>query len=847
MKRPGHARKPIKRPPVRRMKARAAPKQTELQCEEIFSNLHLMIAYLDTDFDFIRVNRAYAEADGRAPSFFPGKNHFDLYPNAENERIFRQVIQTGKPYLAHAKPFEYTEHPERGVTFWDWNLQPVKNISGRVTGLILTVLNVTERKKAEDRIAKISDCFLRFGTDPLENINHLTALCGELLGATCALYNRLDQGMLCAWGQWNAPPGYNPIDRPEGHLCYDVIRQPSDQLLIVRNLPKTAYAQTDPNVLAYQLQTYVGKPVRLGEEYVGALCVVYQKDWIPTEDDKRLMDVIASAIAVEEKRKRAEEALKTSEQYARSIIDSSLDMIITVDYARRIVEFNRAAQETFGYTRKEVLGKHIDLLYADAREGKILHQTTFEKGRAVREIANRRKNGEIFTSAISTAVMQDEKGELVGVVGVSRDITERKHAEEALRESEKRFRDLFENANDIVYTHDLAGNFTSINKAAERVAGYTRDEAAKMNMSQIVAPEYLMPMRQALAPEALGKGPLIHQLEIVAKDGRRVPLELSTRLIFKDRKPVGVQGIGRDITERKLAEATLAQERNLLRTLIDHLPEYIYVKDTASRYILNNVAHLRSMGLSKPEQAAGKSAADFFPRELAEQYHADDQRVIQSGEPLLNREEKTLDLGTGTALWLLTTKVPLRDSQGKIIGLVGMSKDITDRKQEEEKLLYLSTHDIVTGIYNRTFFEEELERLERGRQFPVSMLMADVDGLKKTNDSQGHAAGDELLRQAAQIVKSAFRGEDVVARIGGDEFAVLLPDTDTSAVASALARVKERLDVYNATNKISLSLSIGVATGDKGCSLTQILKEADDQMYRDKTSKPNHTAERTSN
>jgi len=821
-------------------RAPAAFKPAEL-FEEIFSAIHIMIAYLDPDCNFVRVNRAYAEADGRTPDFFPGKNHFDLYPNAENEEIFRQVVKTGKPHSAYAKPFEYAEHSERGVTFWDWNLQPIKDTADQVTGLILTLVNVTEHQRAQERIAKISDRFLRFGTDPLENINHLTALCGELLGATCALYNRLERGLLCSWGQWHVPPDYNPVSQPEGHLCYDVIRQPSDQLLVVRHLPETAYAQTDPNVRAYQLQTYIGKAVKLGGESVGSLCVVYQRDWMPAEDDRRLMEVIASAIAVEEKRKRAEEALKASEQYARSIIDSSLDMIITVDNARHIVEFNRAAQETFGYTREEVLGKHIDLLYADAIEGRVLHQMTFKDGKATQEIANRRKNGEIFTSAVSAAIMRDEKGALVGVVGVSRDTTERKRADEALRESEKRYRDLFENANDIVYVHDLAGNFTSLNRAAERVSGYTRAEAATMNMSQIVAPEYLEPLRQALAPESLGRGPLIHELEIITKDGRRVPLELSTRLIFKENTPVGVQGIARDITERKQAEAALAQERNLLRTLIDHLPEHVFIQDAESRYILNNAAHLRSLGLSKPEQAIGKRAWDFYPRETAEKCDADDQRVIQSGEALLDREEQFHDRETGAWRWHLTTRVPLRDRQGKVIGLVGMSKDITDRKQEEQKLLYLSTHDILTGLYNRTYFEEEIGRLERGRQFPVSVLMADVDGLKTINDRQGHAAGDESLRQAAQILKTVFRSEDIVARIGGDEFAVLLPCADAVAAENALARVKERLDLYNgASGNNPLSLSLGIATGDKGALLNQILKEADDRMYQDKISKPSH-------
>ncbi len=179
------------------------------------------------------------------------------------------------------------------------------------------IVEVAGRNRAEVRLAKINECFLGFGSDPKENINRLTAVCGELLGAACALYNRIDQGMLCSWGQWNTPPGYNPVDRPEGHICYDVIRRNRDDALVIRNLPATHYAATDPNVVPYGLRTYIGLRVRTGGGEDGSLCLVYQNDFIPTEDDLRTMGAIASAIGVEEKRRRTEKALLESEERLR--------------------------------------------------------------------------------------------------------------------------------------------------------------------------------------------------------------------------------------------------------------------------------------------------------------------------------------------------------------------------------------------------------------------------------------------------------------------------------------------------------------------------------------------------
>jgi PAS domain S-box-containing protein len=126
-------------------------KTTEL-LETVFSSVHILIAYMDNDFNFLRVNRAYAEADGRTPGFFTGKNHFILYPNAENEAIFRKVVETGRPHFVYEKPFVYAEHPERGVTYWDWSLQAVRDVEDTITGVVLSLVNVTERVRAEEAL-----------------------------------------------------------------------------------------------------------------------------------------------------------------------------------------------------------------------------------------------------------------------------------------------------------------------------------------------------------------------------------------------------------------------------------------------------------------------------------------------------------------------------------------------------------------------------------------------------------------------------------------------------------------------------------------------------------------------
>ncbi|MFZ5650339.1 MAG: diguanylate cyclase domain-containing protein, partial [Bacillota bacterium] len=158
------------------------------------------------------------------------------------------------------------------------------------------------------------------------------------------------------------------------------------------------------------------------------------------------------------------------------------------------------------------------------------------------------------------------------------------------------------------------------------------------------------------------------------------------------------------------------------------------------------------------------------------------------------------------------------------------------RKQMEDELRHWSTHDPLTGLYNRAFFEEELRRLEKGRSFPVSLILCDLDGLKVTNDTLGHGRGDELLRRAARVIASCVRGSGLVARVGGDEFAVVLPQTDRAAAAEVARRITQAVEEDNAGRpEFPLSISVGTATAeDTGRPLVEAYKEADDAMYRDK-------------
>jgi two-component system, sensor histidine kinase and response regulator len=244
---------------------------------------------------------------------------------------------------------------------------------------------------------------------------------------------------------------------------------------------------------------------------------------------------------------------------------------------------------------------------------------------------------------------------------------------------EERFRELFEHANDMVFTCGLRGHFTTINQAGERITGYPRAEMIGKNLADLVAPEYADQAKQLIEANGGPEPGRAVEVDLITAAGGRVPLEIKTRRIYSDGTATGIQGIARDITERKRAEEALARERNLLRTLVDTLPDYVYAKDTESRFLLANRPVARAMGAGTPEELLGKTDRDYYAGDLADKFLADEREVLRTGRSVLNREEPGRRPDGGLA-WILTSKAPFRDACGEIVGIVGVGRDITDRK-----------------------------------------------------------------------------------------------------------------------------------------------------------------------
>jgi diguanylate cyclase (GGDEF)-like protein len=292
----------------------------------------------------------------------------------------------------------------------------------------------------------------------------------------------------------------------------------------------------------------------------------------------------------------------------------------------------------------------------------------------------------------------------------------------------------------------------------------------------------------------------------------------------------------RDITDQKRTEESLRatiskleDEKSRLEAIIAAIGDGITIQDTDFKIVYQNQAHKKIMGdhldaYCYEAYACRTAVCEDCPMKVSFK----DGSIRTVVRPSVSSQ--------GTKYFEITVS-PLKDAQGKIIAGIELVRDATERKRDEEQLIFLSSHDVLTGLYNRSCFEQELVKLEQGRRFPVSIVMADVDDLKVINDRLGHVAGDVLLRQAANLLREAFRVEDVVARVGGDEFAILLSDTGELAVQAAVVRLRESVRVWNETHSTPINLSMGIATAEDGSQLLEALKIADQRMYQDKLSR----------
>lgn len=288
------------------------------------------------------------------------------------------------------------------------------------------------------------------------------------------------------------------------------------------------------------------------------------------------------------------------------------------------------------------------------------------------------------------------------------------------------------------------------------------------------------------------------------------------------------------------AERLLTADWPLFRAMIDQVPDYLFVKDTKSRFVIANRAVAADLG-HQPADLIGKTDFDLHERDIARKFFADEQTVLSSGEAIIDIEEYLIDL-TGKEKWFLTSKIPLRDDDGEIIGLVGVCRDITDRKHVEQQMNFMALHDALTGLPNRNLLLDRLtQNILQARRIGagLAVLFIDLDNFKNINDNLGHSAGDTLLKTVAERMVASVRASDTVARLGGDEFVILLVDPEESRAATKdvldklRAAIAEPISIDGQSFHVTCSIGVASYPGD-GNNADSLLASADLAMYEAK-------------
>lgn len=347
---------------------------------------------------------------------------------------------------------------------------------------------------------------------------------------------------------------------------------------------------------------------------------------------------------------------------------------------------NPAFQRVTGYSADDILSDQQTLIksfFPDPEIYKAIIETVAQGNAYEGEIMSRRKDGAEFFADWRITPVRDATDTITHIVCIARDIAERWQGQQALAQLAA----IVESSGDAIVGKSLDGVIQTWNGGAERLYGYSAEEAIGHSVQMLSAPENPDEVPRILS--RLRQGQRVEPYETVrlTKTGQRVDISLTVSPIFNSKGVIiGASSIARDISERKRAEQRLIEERSLLRTLIDNLPDYIYVKDSQSRMLISNNAHAALLGVASTEETLGKTDYDFFPVEEAARFFSEEQTAMQTGKALLRLEHPVTDQSTGQQKWLETSKVPLRDNGGQVIGIVGISRDITARKLTEENL-----------------------------------------------------------------------------------------------------------------------------------------------------------------
>jgi diguanylate cyclase (GGDEF)-like protein/PAS domain S-box-containing protein len=569
--------------------------------------------------------------------------------------------------------------------------------------------------------------------------------------------------------------------------------------------------------------------------------------------------------------KRAEKMLRESEEKYRWVLDNMADVITVMDMNLRFTYVSPSIMRMRGYTAEEAMAQTLEqVMTPDSLQitAKVFEEElaleasgTADPGRSrILVVEEYRKDGSIILMENHLSFMRDDAQKPLGIISLTHDITDRNRAEEALKESESKYRMLADNINDVIFILDMNLNYTYVSPSIKILMGYEPEELLGQSVIETMIPASSDLVTKTISelieleknePREIPISRTV-QVEIRRKDGTTVWVEVKASFIRdENQRTAGILGITRDITDRKKSEEDLRLSEERFRRIFDEGPFGMGLENTDRTIIAVNKVLCDLLGYTEQE-LTGQNTTDVVHEEDREKSRESLGQLFANGTPVLRSKMRYIRKD-GTILSANTSISAIHSKEGNVLYGLAIIEDMTESQQAVEKMHLLAYYDSLTGLTNRTFHKElvirSIEYAQRHKEI-FALIYIGLDNLQRINDTLGHGIGDLLLKAVADRLTNSMRksdhiarsseGEtaDLISRVGGDEFIILAYDITQPHYAAKTSRrlLEELSSPYDLNGReVFITVSIGIALyPDDGTNVDNLLKNAEKAMRHTK-------------
>ncbi|MBN1536094.1 MAG: PAS domain S-box protein [Anaerolineales bacterium] len=850
---------------------------SEKRFRSVFDNASVGIALIDHQGFIHAANESYCKFLGYSQEELIG-TQMNNFIYADDIDIDDEQYNNLEKGLCESYSVDKRHIHKNGKLSWGrLSISGLRELNNQLTFTVVICENITETKRSEilqNSLFRISEA-ASTSQDLPELYKAVHKIVGELIPADNFYIALHDLGSdIITFPYYVDEYDENPGPAKMGRGLTEYVLRLGRPILVSPDIFNELVNSGEVELIGSPSIDWVGVPLKTSQNVtIGAMVVQSYTEGIRfTEEDKEMLTFVSVQVGMAIERKRAEEDLKESEHRWQFALEGNGDGVWDWNLIENTIQYSPRWKEMFGYKIEEIGNQpsewnariHPDD-YLRAKMNLQQH-FTHENDSYVLEYRIRCKDGSYKWVLDRGKVLSwEEDGTPLRMIGTQSDISERKRAEEWLRiqheltvalastsdlsiamnsilNAAMQFDDIDCGGIYLVDAQTGALDIITHNGLPDNLIAYIEHYKEDPKNAQLISsgkpfyisrPANLLPGIQINIDniKSLAIIPVKHEGDVIAVlnlGSHKVDVIPNTTRHTLEALSLQIGSVlARIQTQQELIES-----RENIQTLFDNVDDFLIIVNPSLEIMQYNPVVLRRLGYS-PLELSAMEILNIYPDDQKDKVVALFNKIlpeqtIPCSIPLCAKQNGQIP-------------VESRITRGKWKGKEAfyiISRDITERKETEARLEYLSSHDLLTGLYNRNFFETEMDRLQNSRSFPITILMADVDGLKSINDNHGHPAGDALLKNSAQIFAASFRPDDIVARIGGDEFCVLLPNTDEDSGEQILKRVLDNIKNYNNDHKnMPIALSIGMATGFNKESLNKIFMEADHSMYQVKEEK----------